>query len=98
MGNIRIVAPPQNPYYFGKVTAVDMDAEKELGWTSPGGRIDLPAEGPIDLGIAWSRIGGPAVKLRFVAEPGRTYILRWMQEAFAANIKVEEACEMADTE
>lgn len=90
---IRIIAPPQNLYFFGKIQAVDMTTEALLAETSPGGQMELPAEKPIDLGVAWSRLGAPAVKLRFLAEPGHTYRLQWLKEDFAAGMAVQSDCE-----
>lgn len=86
---IRIIAPPQNLYFFGKIQAVDMEDDVLLAETIPGGWMELPSDRPIDLGVAWSRLGAPAVKLRFRAEPGHTYRLCWVKEDFAAGMTVQ---------
>lgn len=90
MGVIRIAAPPESRYFFGRIAAVDMETEQELARVSPGETMVIPADSAIDLGVGWGRLGAPAVRLRFVAHPGRTYILRWLTQGFGAGMGVEE--------
>ncbi len=87
MGRIVIITPAWSPWAFGPVRATDMAAEKELGRTPFGTKMTLTADAPIDLGIAWGMIS-PGVKLRFRAEPGRTYLLYWRERSFGAAMGV----------
>lgn len=91
MGVIRIVAPPGSGYFFGVITVLDMDGERILGRFRPGEEMAIPADGAIDLGVAWGQFGVPAAQLRFMAEPGQTYRLRWLTRGFGAGIGVEES-------
>lgn len=90
MGEIRIILPPGNPYFIGEFAVVDMETERELGRASPGKTMVLPADSALDLGIAWVRIGAPAVRLRFMAHPGRTYMIYWLARGFGAGMGVTE--------
>lgn len=90
MGVIRIAMPPENPCCIGYFAAVGMDTEQELGRAAAGETMTLPADSPIDLGIAVVRIGAPAVGLRFQARPGQTYGLYWRTRGFGACLGVEE--------
>lgn len=90
MGIIRIAAPPESLYFFGTIMAVDMETEHELARISPGETMELPADSAIDLGIAWGRLGAPAVRLRFTAHPGRTYVLHWLMQGFGAGMALTE--------
>lgn len=90
MGVIRIVMPPWNPCHIEGFAAMDMETEEELGRASPGETMVLPADAAMDLGIAWVRIGAPAVRLRFAAHPGRTYELCWLTRGFGAGMGVTE--------
>lgn len=90
MGKIRIITPPRSLYVFGVVAVHDMLRREELGRTVQGGVLELAAEAPIELGIAWGRGSTPPVKLRFTGVPGRTYILYWLRQDFGAGMGVEE--------
>lgn len=90
MGEVKIILPPGNPYFIGEFAVVDMETEQELGRAAPGETMALPADSALDLGIAWVRIGAPAVRLRFMAHPGRTYILCWLARGFGAGMGVTE--------
>lgn len=90
MGVIRILAPPGSGYFFGVITVLDMAGERILGRIRPGEELAIPAEGAIDLGVAWGQFGVPTAQLRFMAEPGKTYRLRWLTRGFGAGIGVQE--------
>ena len=90
MGMIRIITPPRSLYAFGPVVVHDMARRVELCRAPQGDELVIPAEGPIDLGVAWGRGSTPPVKLRFIAEPGRIYRLHWLQQAFGAGMGVAE--------
>ena len=87
---IRIITPPRSPYAFGPFVAHDMLRRRELMRVPQGRELLIPTLEPIDLGIAWGRGGTPPVKLRFMALPGRTYILYWLRQGFGALLGVEE--------
>lgn len=90
MRNIHIITPLERPHFFGKLAAVDMETEQELARVSPGETMIIPAKTAIDLGIAWVRLGAPAVRLRFMAQPGKTYVLHWQKTAFGSGMGLEE--------
>lgn len=90
MGVIRILAPPGSGYFFGVITVLDMAGERILGRIRPGEELAIPTEGAIDLGVAWGQFGVPTAQLRFMAEPGQTYRLRWLTRGFGAGIGVQE--------
>lgn len=90
MRQIRIVTPPLSLYVFGPVVAHDMICRRELCRVRQGEVMQLPAEEPIDLGIAFGRGNTPPVRLRFMAHPGRTYRLYWLAHGFGAGMGVEE--------
>lgn len=90
MGIIRIITPPRSLYAFGPVVVHDMVRREELCRGAQGDVIDLAAEEPIELGIAWGRGNTPPVKLRFTGVPGRRYLLYWLRQAFGAGMGVIE--------
>lgn len=90
MGIIRIIAPPRSLYTFGPVVLHDMSRRTEICRIPQGSEVELPADDPIDLGVAWGRGNTPPVKLRFMAHPGRTYKLYWLTQGFGAGMGVEE--------
>ncbi len=90
MGIVEIVTPPASLYVFGLVVAHDMIARRELCRVRQGKKMRIPAEEPIDLGIAFGRGNTPPVRLRFVAYPGGTYRLYWLTQSFGTGMGVEE--------
>lgn len=90
MGSIRIIAPPKSLYTFGPVVVHDMVRRTELARIPQGDAIDLPAEEPLELGVAWGRGNTPPVKLRFTGVPGRTYLLYWLTVGFGAGMGAAE--------
>ncbi len=90
MDIVEILTPPPSLYVFGPVVAHDMLRRRELCRVRQGERMRIPAEAPIDLGIAFGRGKTPPVKLRFMAYPGRTYRLYWLAQSFGAGMGVKE--------
>lgn len=90
MEAIRIILPAEKPDSMGRFAAVDMAAEQELIRAAPGETMVIPTDAPIEVGMAWVRFGAPAVRLRFVGQPGRTYAVRWLARGFGAGMGVTE--------
>ena len=90
MGIVEILTPPPSLYVFGPVVAHDMLRRRELCRVCQGERMRIPADVPIDMGIAFGRGMTPPVKLRFTACPGRTYQLYWLAQGFGAGMGVAE--------
>lgn len=85
-----MIVPLENRYFPGLIAAVNMETGQELARVPPGETMIIPAEGEIDLGIAWVRLGAPAVRLRFMARPDKTYVLHWPWPRVGAEMTAEE--------
>lgn len=88
-GEIRIIAPPRSLYTFGPIVVHDMVRRMELCRCAQGEMLSIPAQGPIEVGIAWGRGHTPPVKLRFMAWPGGVYRLFWLTDGFGAGMEVD---------
>lgn len=91
MEQIRIILPPRNLCCLGSFAVVNMATEEELARGEARETITILTDACMDIGIASVRLGAPAVRLRFIASPGKIYRLLWMNHGFGAGMGVLES-------